>query len=261
MRIAIGIEYEGTPFCGWQSQKDGCGVQDHLERAIGEVAEGVPRLVAAGRTDTGVHAALQVAHFDTGAARPLAAWVRGVNSHLHPAIAVRWAIAAAGDFHARFSATSRAYTYVLLNRAQRPGLLKGRVGWYHSHLDIGAMREAARLVAGCHDFSAFRSAECQAKTPVRTLQPITIVRSDDLVLFHFRADGFLHHMVRNIVGALVYVGSGRCPPSFLGEVLVGRDRARAAPTFAPDGLYLTGVDYPARFGIPESQCRVPLGGD
>ncbi len=261
MRIAIGIEYEGASFCGWQSQPDGCGLQDHLERAIGEVADGEVSLVAAGRTDTGVHATLQVAHFDTGAARPISAWVRGVNSRLHSAIAVRWGVRTTDDFHARFSATSRAYTYVLLNRAPRPGLLKGRVGWHHKPLDLEAMRAGAQMLAGRHDFSAFRSADCQAKTPVRTLQPIEIAQSCDLVVFRFRADGFLHHMVRNIVGALVYVGNGRWPPSFVGDVLAGRNRGRGAPTFAPDGLYLTGVDYPARFGLPEAECRLPLDKD
>ena len=169
MRIALGLEYFGAPFTGWQSQADGRGVQDALERALGAIADARIGTVAAGRTDTGVHATLQVVHFDTDAARPETAWVRGVNSHLPTDVAVQWAQLVPAEFHARFAATARHYTYLLASSATRPALLAGRVGWYHRPLDVGAMREAAAVLAGTHDFSAFRAAECQAASPVRTL--------------------------------------------------------------------------------------------
>ncbi len=169
MRIALGLEYAGTPFTGWQSQADGRGVQDALERALRAIADAPVRTIAAGRTDAGVHATLQVVHFDTDAQRPATAWVRGVNAHLPPDIAVRWAQPVAAEFHARFAATARHYTYLLVQRAARPALLAGRVGWYHRPLDVAAMREAAAALVGTHDFSAFRAAECQAKSPVKTV--------------------------------------------------------------------------------------------
>ena len=258
MRIALGIEYAGDRFCGWQSQPAGCGVQDALERAISEVAAQRGRVVAAGRTDAGVHAASQIVHFDTDAVRSATAWTRGVNSHLSPAAAVLWAQSVAPDFHARFAATSRHYTYVLLSRGERPALLAGRAGWYHGALDLAAMRAGASLLEGTHDFSAFRAAECQAKSPVKSLAAIEIGAQRSMYRFDLSADAFLHHMVRNIVGSLVYVGAGRQSPAWIGELLAGRDRTRAAPTFAPDGLYLCGADYDARFGLPPTRRTVDL---
>jgi tRNA pseudouridine38-40 synthase len=252
MRIALGIEYDGSRFCGWQTQPQGCGAQDALERGLAEIAGEPVSTVCAGRTDAGVHALGQVAHFDTTAQRPLAAWVRGTNALLPPALAVRWSHAVAADFHARYSAVSRSYRYLLLNREVRPAADNGKVGWFHLPLDLEKMRAGARLLLGEHDFSAFRAAECQARTPVRTLHRVEIAREGDLLTFDVRANAFLHHMVRNIVGCLVYVGKGRHPPEWMTEVLAGRDRARAAPTFEAAGLYLSEVEYDARWGLPSA---------
>jgi tRNA pseudouridine38-40 synthase len=259
MRIALGLEYDGGPFHGWQSQADGSGVQDALERALSVVADASVTATAAGRTDAGAHATLQVAHFDTASVRPGNAWVRGVNALLPEAIAVRWALPVAADFHARFAATGRHYTYLLLDRPVRPALLRSRVGWYHRPLAVEAMRIAIEPLLGRHDFSAFRAAECQANSPLKMLDRIDIAREDDMIRFDLHADAFLQHMVRNIVGALVYVGSGRRPPAWIGELLEGRDRKRGAPTFSAVGLYLTGVDYPSRWNLPQTVApvRVP----
>jgi tRNA pseudouridine38-40 synthase len=206
--------------------------------------------MAAGRTDRGVHARGQVAHFDTTAARPSSAWVRGVNAFLPDSIAVLWSVEVAGEFHARHSALARTYRYELLNRPVRPALAAGRIGWYHAPLDVEAMREGARALVGEHDFSAFRAAECQAKTPVRTVHAVEISRAGERVDFLIRANAFLHHMVRNVVGSLVYVGCGRQPPSWIAELLASRDRTRAAPTFGAEGLYLEKVDYDASWRLP-----------
>ncbi|MBE0613711.1 MAG: tRNA pseudouridine(38-40) synthase TruA [Burkholderiales bacterium] len=250
MKIAIGIEYDGSRFHGWQSQPSGETIQDHLERAIASVAGEPIRLAAAGRTDTGVHALAQVAHFETSAVRPDSAWVRGVNALLAHSIAVQWAVPVSKDFHARYSAVSRSYRYVLYNHPVRPALHHGRVGWFHLPLDVDAMRIALAHLSGEHDFSAFRSSECQAKSPVRTLHRVAIERRGRYIGFEFTANGFLHHMVRNIVGCLVYVGKGKYPAERLAEVLAGRDRTQAAPTFPPDGLYLDAVEYAPGWKLP-----------
>jgi tRNA pseudouridine38-40 synthase len=207
--------------------------------------------MAAGRTDRGVHAREQVAHFDTEAARPSSAWVRGVNAFLPDSMAVLWSAEVPGDFHARYSALARTYRYVLLNRPVRPALASARVGWFHAPLDVDRMRAAAAALLGEHDFSAFRAAECQAKTPVRKVHLIEIERSGDRLDFVLKANAFLHHMVRNIVGSLVYVGCGRQPASWIAELLAARDRTRAAPTFAADGLYLEKVDYDPKWSLPQ----------
>ncbi len=256
MRIVLGLEYDGAPFQGWQTQAGGTGVQDALERALSAIADAPVSTVAAGRTDAGVHAAMQVAHFDTDARRADSAWIRGVNALLPASVAVRWALVVPNDFHARFAATGRHYTYLLLDRPVRPALLAGRVGWYHRPLALDLMRAAADALLGRHDFSAFRAAECQAKSATRMLDRLDIAREDDMVRFDLHADAFLHHMVRNIVGALVYVGNGRHPPAWIAELLAGRDRTRAAPTFAADGLYLTGIDYPTRWNLPATRAPV-----
>jgi tRNA pseudouridine38-40 synthase len=252
LRIALGLEYDGAAFCGWQSQPGGCGVQDALERALSEVAGEKVATVCAGRTDAGVHALGQVVHFDASAERPLTAWTRGANALLPDQVAVVWAREVDGRFHARFDATGRRYIYWLLSRPQRPGLLAGRVGWTHAALDEGAMREGAACLLGQHDFSAFRAAECQAKTPVKTLREISITRRGPLLRLEFAADAFLQHMVRNIVGSLVYVGAGRQPAPWMRDLLESRDRNRAAPTFSPAGLYLTGVEYDAAWNLPDA---------
>jgi tRNA pseudouridine38-40 synthase len=258
LKIALGIAYDGSRFCGWQTQPSGASVQDHLERALTAIAGNNVRVTAAGRTDAGVHAAAQVVHFETGSDRPESAWVRGTNAHLSDAAAVQWAVPVGATFHARFSAVGRSYRYVLYNHPVRPALAARYAGWFHHPLDVDAMRSAARLLLGQHDFSAFRAAECQAKTPVRTLAQASVERRGPYVVFDFRADAFLHHMVRNIVGALVYVGKGRHAPDWMAELLASRDRTLAAPTFAPNGLYLSAVHYPPDWTFPAFAPMMPL---
>lgn len=253
MRFALGLEYDGSRFLGWQTQPGGGTVQDSLEEAVSAIAGQTIRVVAAGRTDRGVHAREQVVHFDATASRPTSAWVRGVNALLPSSVAVLWATPVDGAFHARYSASARTYRYVLLNRAVRPALAAGRVGWLHAPLDLDAMESAAQHLLGEHDFSAFRSAECQARTPVRTISELRIERRGERIDFVVRANAFLHHMVRNLVGALVAVGRGRVPPSWVKDVLAARDRARAAPTFGAEGLYLENVEYDARWGLPQAR--------
>lgn len=257
-RIALGVEYAGDAFCGWQSQAHGRTVQDVLESALGQIAAQRVRLHCAGRTDTGVHASVQVAHFDTDAHRPASAWVRGVNALLPAAVVVRWAVEVDDTFHARFLATDRRYRYILHNTPTRPALFAGRVGWFHLPLDEARMAAAAECLVGVHDFSAFRAAGCQAKTPVRLMHEAAVSRQGDYLLFDFRANGFLHHMIRNLVGALVYVGKGRYPVPWMRELLESCDRRGAAPTFAPDGLYLCGVSYPSRWPLPDDGRIIAL---
>ncbi|MDR2452777.1 MAG: tRNA pseudouridine(38-40) synthase TruA, partial [Candidatus Accumulibacter sp.] len=235
MRIALGLEYDGGALRGWQKQPGGGTVQDELESALGHIAGERIAVVCAGRTDAGVHAAAQVAHFDTRVERPLTAWVRGVNAFLPENVAVRWAQPVSDAFHARFSAHGRCYRYLLIDRAPRPGLWHGRAGWFHRPLAEDLMRRAARLLLGEHDFSAFRASDCQARTPVKTLRRAEVRRVAEWLVFDFEAGAFLHHQVRNMVGSLVYVGQGRHPPEWIGELLASRDRARAAPTFAAAG--------------------------
>jgi tRNA pseudouridine38-40 synthase len=250
VRIALGLEYDGSAFAGWQTQPRGNTVQDALERALAEIAGMPVRVICAGRTDAGVHAAAQVVHFDTAAVRPENAWLRGVNAHLPDSVAVRWSREVPDDFHARYSARSRSYRYVLHNHAVRPALLAGRVGWFHLPLDVETMRSGAALLVGEQDFSAFRAAECQARSPVKTLHQAEVRREGDCIVFDFRATAFLHHMVRNMVGALVYVGKGAHSPEWIGELIIGRDRSRAAPTFSASGLYLSGVEYETHWQLP-----------
>ena len=249
-RIALGLEYDGSRFLGWQTQPGGGAVQDALEAALAGVANHEIKTVAAGRTDSGVHARLQVVHFDTEAARPASAWVRGVNALLPDAVAVLWSHPVADDFHARYSALSRTYRYELLNRPVRAALAARHAGWFHAPLDLGKMREAAALLVGEHDFSAFRSSECQAKSPVRRIHAFSVEKSADTFHFVVTANAFLHHMVRNLVGTLVYVGKGKHPPQWVSELLKARDRAKAAPTFGPEGLYLETIEYQPRWGLP-----------
>lgn len=253
MRIALGVEYDGKPYCGWQSQTDVSTVQDALQQALSQIANESICVHAAGRTDAGVHALEQVVHFDTIAMRPLTAWVRGVNALLPGSIVVRWAHPVPDEFHARFSAEGRSYRYLLINRAERSAVHAGRMGWFHLPLDVDAMREAALSLLGEHDFSAFRAAECQAKSPIKCINTLDIRREGDMLIFDFSANAFLHHMVRNLVGCLVYVGKGKYPPVWLKEVLESRTRRLAAPTFAPDGLYLRRIQYDAKWGLPQMQ--------
>ena len=261
MRISLGVEYDGGSFNGWQSQADGQTVQDTLQMALSQIAGETIPIIAAGRTDTGVHALEQVVHFDTSAERPLTAWVRGVNSLLPDSIAVLWAHPVPDEFHARFSAHGRSYRYVLINRATRPAIHAGKAGWYHAPLDEVAMQAAAQYLIGEHDFSAFRAAECQAKSPIKQLQQLDISRHGEMRVFDVSADAFLHHMVRNIVGCLVFVGKGKHPPGWLKDVLDSRERTSAAPTFAPDGLYLRRIQYETKWGLPQSEDRGQMTDD
>ncbi len=250
MRVALGVEYDGSAFHGWQIQPGGGTVQDVLQTALGQIAGVSVDVVCAGRTDAGVHATGQVVHFDAPVERPLTAWVRGVNTFLPDSVAVRWAQPVADDFHARFSAYGRCYRYLLINRPQRLGLWNGRAGWYHHPLDVKLMQQASALLLGEHDFSAFRAADCQAKSPVKFMRRADVRRQGDMLIFDFEAGAFLHHMVRNLVGSLVYVGQGKQPPQWIAELLAAADRRLAAPTFAAAGLYLIGVQYEPHWVLP-----------
>ena len=251
MRIALGVEYFGHHFRGWQSQAGGGTVQDALESALAAIAGQPVGTLCAGRTDAGVHAIQQVIHFDAPVERPLTAWVRGVNSNLPEGVAIRWAQPVSDEFHARFSAIGRRYRYLLLNRPQRPGLWQGRMGWHHLPLDLAAMQDAATRLLGEHDFSAFRAAECQAKSPVKLMTEARVRQFGSLFVFDFAASAFLHHMVRNLVGTLVYIGKGSHAPDWVHDLLQMRDRRLAAPTFAPDGLYFRGPVYEPHWLLPE----------
>jgi tRNA pseudouridine38-40 synthase len=259
VKIAIGIAYCGTGLEGWQSQPSGRTVQDQLERALSEIAGEPVTVTGAGRTDAGVHACAQVAHFETTAERPDSAWVRGTNALLPEAIAVQWAVPVPGEFHARYSALERSYRYVLYNHPVRPALVTGLAGWFHLPLDVETMHRAAQFLLGERDFSSFRSAECQAKSPVRRMRRADVRANGPYLMFDFTANAFLHHMVRNIVGCLVYVGKGKHPPQWLAELVAARDRKLAAPTFAADGLYLSEVRYEPRWGLPGFPRMMPFG--
>jgi tRNA pseudouridine38-40 synthase len=250
MRIALGLEYDGSAFCGWQTQPSACGVQDHLEDALERFADSPIEVTAAGRTDTGVHATAQVVHFDTEVERDQNSWVRGPNACSGEALRVLWSHVVPADFHARYSAISRTYRYLLLNEPVAPAILRHRVGWFHRPLDLDRMREGTKALIGEHDFSAFRDSQCQSRSPIRNMMGITIDREANLVVFTFRANAFLHHMIRNLVGSLVYVGAGREDPEWIGQLMASRDRKLAAPTFSPAGLYLSAVEYDPRFELP-----------
>jgi tRNA pseudouridine38-40 synthase len=256
VRIALGVEYNGAAYCGWQSQTNLCGVQDYLEAAIAKVAGHATRVHAAGRTDAGVHALMQVTHFDTDVIRPESAWVRGVNAFLPSSIRVLWSKLVGEEFHARFSAIQRSYQYVLVNRPTAPALCADRAGWYHMPLNISAMQEAIAYLQGEHDFSAFRASECQAKSPIKNLQEASIKSHGDYIIFNFSANAFLHHQVRNMVGALVYVGNDNHSPKFIQELLQQQDRTLSPPTFSPNGLYLVGVRYAEEWGLPDTRVQL-----
>lgn len=250
MRIALGLSYDGTGFRGWQTQPGGQTIQDTLETALASFLDHPAPTICAGRTDAGVHALNQIVHVDTDAIRTPESWIRGLNALLPPTVAVQWACPVSDDFHARFSARSRDYIYIVRNDRVRAPLLHARVGWVYRPLNLGLMRQAAQRLLGEHDFSCFRSSECQAASPVRRLDAITISDSRPYLFFTFRANAFLHHMIRNIMGTLVYIGLGRQQPEWVDDLLEHGDRRRAAPTFAADGLYLAGVEYPDQFALP-----------
>ena len=250
-RIALGVAYRGDAYHGWQSQPGVATVQDHLEAALTQFAAQPVHTVCAGRTDTGVHGLNQVVHFDTPLSREAFSWVRGTNRYLPPDIAVQWCQAVPAHFHARNLARGRRYRYLLLESPVRPAIERGGCGWTFRPLDGDAMRAAAAHLIGEHDFSSFRSSECQAASPVKVLKAIRIERRGAYWRFDFDGIAFLHHMVRNLMGCLVAVGAGSRPPSWMAEVLAARSRDAAAPTFAPDGLYFLGPQYDAEFGLPE----------
>jgi tRNA pseudouridine38-40 synthase len=250
-RLALGLSYRGQAYLGWQSQPSGRTVQDVLEKALSAFADQPVHTVCAGRTDTGVHALNQVVHIDTPLERELVSWVRGSNRYLPADVAVQWCQPMPPHFHARNSARGRRYRYIVLESAVRPSLEQGLVGWVFKALDGAAMREAAAHLIGEHDFSSFRSSECQSPTPVKTLRAIGVQQRGRYWHFDFDANAFLHHMVRNLMGCLLAVGSGRRPAAWVAEVLAARNRDAAAPTFAPDGLYFLGPYYDPALGIPQ----------
>jgi len=260
IRIAAGVEYDGSRFHGWQCQPNRATVQGAVEAALSVFAQEPIKVTTAGRTDTGVHALNQVIHFDSTAKRSDFSWVRGVNAHLPPGVAIQWAKPVPDTFNARFSAFERSYDYVILQQAVKPTLLAARVGWVHTPLDIAAMQNAAARLLGQHDFSSFRSSECQAKSPVKMMKQVDVVQNGAFIHFRFTASAFLHHMVRNLVGSLIAVGRGRYPPEWIDSLLLARDRRLAAPTFMPDGLYLTRVGYPVAFDMPPPNVVARPGG-
>ena len=260
MRIALGLQYDGSPYSGWQIQPNQVTIQGELEKAIsgfiGEAASkaGSVQTITAGRTDAGVHALGQVVHFDTQVEREMFSWVRGVNSYLPKSIVVNWATEVSEEFSARFSASERTYIYALHAGPCSSPMMNDRAGYVmlppDTWFDVDAMRKAATCLIGEHDFSSFRSSECQSKTPVKTMYSIDIVSEEPWLYFKIRGNAFLHHMVRNLVGSFLMVGREKRKPEWMAEVLASKDRQLAAPTFMPDGLYLAKITYPQEFGIP-----------
>ena len=250
MRIALGIEYDGSPYCGWQYQDHSPSVQEHVEQALAKVANHPLRIYCAGRTDTGVHASWQVVHFNTASQRFDYQWVKGANTHLPDSISVLWARQVSEEFHARYSAQRRHYRYVIFNRPVRPAFLAKRVVWEYRPLNEARMQQATRYLVGEHDFSSYRALGCQAKSPVRTLYQLEVSRRGEFVFLDLEANGFLHHMVRNIAGVLMSIGAGEHEPEWAKQILDHQDRTLGGVTAAPDGLYLTAVSYPDAFALP-----------
>lgn len=252
-RIALCLSYNGYQYHGWQSQKSGIPtVQQALEKAISTVANEKIDVVCAGRTDRSVHSSYQVVHFETTAKRDSRAWVFGCNANLPKDISVSWAGSVDEDFHARFSATSRRYNYVIYNHPIRPSNFSTELTWCHRPLDADLMHQAAQYLVGEHDFTSFRAVGCQSKSPVRTLEFVNVTRYGNVILLDIKGNAFLHHMVRNIAGVLISIGSGAEPVKWCSEVLAARDRTKASVTAPPYGLFLTQVDYPDKFDIPKS---------
>ncbi len=252
-RFALGVEYNGSLFSGYQLQSHGTRtVQGELEKALSIVADEPIRLTCAGRTDTGVHATGQVVHFDTTVSRELKAWMLGSNTNLPPDIAVHWVRQVSEDFSARFSAVSRSYRYILFNRRIRSAVFQRNVAWSYEKFDESAMHAAAQSLLGEQDFSAFRSSRCQASHAIRVMQEISVVRQGDYLILDIKANAFLHHMVRNIMGTLMVIGRGEQPVDWMREILEGQDRKCAGMTASPAGLYLVNVEYPKEHGLPDS---------
>ncbi|MGO1191161.1 tRNA pseudouridine(38-40) synthase TruA [Vibrio casei] len=255
MRIALGVEYDGSKLHGWQKQNDVVSVQEHLEKALSVIANHPVNVICAGRTDAGVHGTGQVVHFDTDSERKLVAWTLGVNANLPSSIAVCWAHNVSDEFHARFTATARRYRYIIYNNTVRPGILASGVSHYHTPLNEHKMHEAAQCLLGEHDFTSFRATHCQAHSPWRSVMHLNVTRQGQYVVVDVKANAFLHHMVRNIVGSLIKVGAGEEPPEWIQWVLDQKDRRTAGTTAKPGGLYLVDVDYPISFELP----RLPIG--
>lgn len=249
-RIALGIEYDGSRYCGWQYQDHSPSVQEKVEAALAKVANHPLRVSCAGRTDTGVHALGQIIHFDTDAVRENHAWVLGANANLPDDISVLWAKPVTSEFHARFSAIRRHYRYVIFNRTVRPAVLSRRVSWEYRPLQVERMRQGAQYLIGEHDFSSYRALACQAKSPLRTLYRLDIKREGEIIMLELEANGFLHHMVRNIAGVLMKIGAGEADPVWAKEVLELRDRTQGGVTASPGGLYFVTAYYPEQFAIP-----------
>ncbi|WP_199608961.1 tRNA pseudouridine(38-40) synthase TruA [Flocculibacter collagenilyticus] len=255
MRIALGIEYDGNAYYGWQRQREVIGVQQVVEEAISKVANHTVEIFCAGRTDAGVHATNQVVHFDTTSIRDNKAWTMGVNANLPANVAVKWATTVDEDFHARFSATARRYRYIISNTKLRPGILGAGLSHYHQTLDVEKMHQAGQLLLGENDFTSFRAVQCQSKTPFRNLIHLNVSRFSSFIIIDIKANAFLHHMVRNITGSLLEIGMGNKPINWIAEVLAAKDRNQAAATAKAAGLYLVEVDYPEEITLPYS----PIG--
>lgn len=249
-RFALGIEYDGSAFQGWQRLSHGPSVQAAVESALSFVADHPLEVVCAGRTDSGVHARCQVVHLDTASGRTPFALQQGGNSRLPGSVAILWCQAVSQDFHARYSARARRYRYTILNRRTRAAMQRDYLTWERQPLDAGAMHRAAQALVGEHDFSAFRTVHCQAPHPMRHLHEISVRRDEDRVVVEVQANAFLHHMVRNIVGSLLPVGRGEQPETWVGALLAGRDRVVAGPTAPSSGLVFLGPRYPAQWGLP-----------
>ncbi len=258
MRIALGIEYDGQHFFGWQAQEKLLTVQGSLENALSIIADEPIKLFCAGRTDRGVHATGQVVHFDTNAIRQLRAWTLGTNTHLPTSIAVKWAEEVDDNFHARFSALARCYRYIIFNSSIRPALTAARVTWHHHSLNVEWMQEASQFLLGERDFSSFRAAECESPSPMRNVHYVKVTRHNHFVVIEIQANAFLHHMVRNIAGSLMVVGGGQRAPEWIQEVMEAKDRRKAAETAAPTGLYLHKVNYPDCYHFPTQNNDILL---
>lgn len=262
MRFALGVEYDGRGFCGWQTQRsDVRTVQEALEAGLSRVANHAVHVVCAGRTDTGVHALEQVAHFDTEAQREPRNWLLGTHVNLPDDVSLRWIAPVNADFHARFGAFARSYRYLILNRNLRSGLWAGRATWIHQPLDAELMHQAGQVLIGTHDFTSYRAVGCQAKSPVRTLTHLRVERMGELIVLSVRANAFLHHMIRNIAGVLIAIGKGEADSAWAAEVLAHKDRTLGGVTASPDGLYFERAEYPPEFELPRTPLTLPgMGG-